>query len=123
MADDLGLTQEQREKAKKVNEEGRVKIKPLMDKMHTLRKEVDTIRRANTDATTKKVTAKGQETMKPLTDEIAKLRKEVAAVRRANMTEFEKILTAEQKTKFDTLKKAAPKHAPKGKKVAPKAKK
>ncbi len=68
LADKLQLTQEQRDLAKKIHEEGREKMKPLMEESKALHEKMD------------------------------KLRQE-------NMGEFEKILTAEQKEKFEEMKK------------------
>ncbi len=47
MAEDLSLTEEQQEQAKKIREEGHKKIKPLMKEMKKLRKKIDKERRAN----------------------------------------------------------------------------
>ena len=46
-AEELGLTQEQQEQAKKIRQEGQEKIKPLMEEMKTLRTKIDSERRAN----------------------------------------------------------------------------
>ena len=47
MAEDLGLTQEQQEQAKKVREKGQEEIKPLMEEMKALREKIDAKRKAN----------------------------------------------------------------------------
>lgn len=47
MADELKLTAEQQEQAKKVREEGAKKMKPLMKEMKDLREKMDKERRAN----------------------------------------------------------------------------
>ncbi len=47
MAQDLGLTQEQQEKAEKIRLEGRKKIKPLMKEMLKLREKIDNERKEN----------------------------------------------------------------------------
>ena len=47
MATDLNMTEEQQAQAKKIREDGRIKIKPLMDQMKDLREKIDTERRAN----------------------------------------------------------------------------
>lgn len=47
MAQDLGLTQEQQEQAKKIREEGVKKMKPLMKEMKEIRQKMDKERRAN----------------------------------------------------------------------------
>lgn len=47
MAEDLGLTAEQQEKAKAIHEKGRAEIEPLMKEMKALREKMDAKRRAN----------------------------------------------------------------------------
>ena len=47
LADKLGLSSEQREKAKAIREAGHKKIKPLMQEMKTLREKMDKLRHEN----------------------------------------------------------------------------
>lgn len=47
LAEDLGLTQEQQEKAQKIRAEGREKLKPLFDEMKEVREKMDKIREDN----------------------------------------------------------------------------
>lgn len=47
MAQDLGLTEEQQEQAKKIREDGIKKMKPLMEEMRALRQKMDKERKAN----------------------------------------------------------------------------
>ncbi len=47
LADKLGLTEEQRKFAEENHEKGRKEIKPLMEKMFEIRKQMDEIREAN----------------------------------------------------------------------------
>lgn len=47
MAEELSLTDEQQEQAKKIREEGHKKIKPLMDEMREVRQKLDKERKAN----------------------------------------------------------------------------
>ena len=46
-AKELGLTEEQKAQAKKIREEGREKVKPLMDEMKQLRQKMDELRKQN----------------------------------------------------------------------------
>ncbi|MBR4106043.1 MAG: hypothetical protein IKK52_01940 [Alphaproteobacteria bacterium] len=47
LADKLQLTQEQRDMAKKIHEEGREKMKPLMEESKALHKKMDKLRQEN----------------------------------------------------------------------------
>ena len=47
MAEKLNLTEEQKAQAEKINDEGREKMKPLMDQMKEIRKQMDEIRQDN----------------------------------------------------------------------------
>ena len=47
LADKLNLTVEQREQAKKIHEEGRKKMKPLMEEAKKLHKKMDNLRQEN----------------------------------------------------------------------------
>lgn len=50
LSDELGLTPEQREEAKKVREEGRKKMEPLLKDMRDLRKKMDEVRKENMES-------------------------------------------------------------------------
>ncbi len=47
LAQELELTAEQRVQAKKIHQEGRKKVKPLMDEMKNIRKKIDDLRQEN----------------------------------------------------------------------------
>ena len=47
MAEDLGLSEEQKAEAKKIQEQGREKIKPLFDEMRGVREKMDKVREEN----------------------------------------------------------------------------
>lgn len=47
LADKLNLTEEQREQADKIREDGRAKMKPLIEEQKELRKQMDEVRKAN----------------------------------------------------------------------------
>lgn len=49
-ADELGLSSEQKEQAKKIHEEGRKEVEPLMKEMKELRKKMDALREKNMKA-------------------------------------------------------------------------
>lgn len=47
MAEELGLTEEQKTKAKEIREEGRKKVEPLMEQMKETREKMDELRKEN----------------------------------------------------------------------------
>lgn len=47
LAQELGLTAEQQAQARKIHQEGRKKVKPLMDEMKDIRKKMDDLRQEN----------------------------------------------------------------------------
>lgn len=47
LAQELGLTAEQQVQAKKIHQEGRKRVKPLMDEMKDIRKKMDELRQEN----------------------------------------------------------------------------
>ncbi len=47
LADDLNLTDEQRQKAKEINENGRKEMEPMMEEMKNIREKMDTKRQEN----------------------------------------------------------------------------
>lgn len=61
LADDLGLTAEQREKADKIREDGQEKIKPLMEKVRKLHEKMDKLRKENMKEFEKILTPEQQE--------------------------------------------------------------
>lgn len=61
MAQELDLSKEQREEAAKIRQEGRDKIKPLMDEMKDIREKIDAERKANMEEFEKILTPEQQE--------------------------------------------------------------
>ncbi len=47
LADELGLSESQREQAKAINKKGMEEVKPLMDQMRDIRKKMDELRKEN----------------------------------------------------------------------------
>lgn len=47
LAEELGLSDEQKEQAKKIHEQGREKVKPLMEEMKNLHKKMEELRKEN----------------------------------------------------------------------------
>ena len=47
LADELGLSEAQREQAKAINKKGMEEVKPLMDQMRDIRKKMDELRKEN----------------------------------------------------------------------------
>ena len=61
MAQDLGLTAEQRQKSEEIRKESQKKIKPLMDEMKALREKIDAERKANMEEFEKILTPEQKE--------------------------------------------------------------
>ncbi len=66
LADDLKLTDEQRNKAKELRKASREKIKPLIDEMKALRKKMDEIRKENMTAFEELLTPEQKETFEKI---------------------------------------------------------
>lgn len=61
LADDLGLTEAQREQAKQIRENGHKQVKPLMDQMRDIREKMDELRKENMEEFEKILTPEQQE--------------------------------------------------------------
>lgn len=94
----LKLTDEQKEKARKIHEKGFKQMKPIMLKSDQLRKEIAVVKKSNEDENTK-----NKKIQKYIT-ELRKLDKKAEDIRRTNSQEFEKILTKDQKIELEKMK-------------------
>ena len=70
LADKLGLSSEQREKAKAIREAGHKKIKPLMQEMKTLREKMDKLRHENMEEFEKILTPEQKNKFKEMKKEM-----------------------------------------------------
>ena len=76
LADDLGLTKEQQEKAEKIRKDGREKLKPLFEEMKDIREKMDKIREDNMMEFEKILTPEQKETLRGIKDHHREMMKE-----------------------------------------------
>lgn len=72
LANDLGLTAEQKEQAAKIRQDGREKVKPLMEKVKKIHKEMDELRKENMKEFEKILTPEQQEKFAKIKTEMKK---------------------------------------------------
>ncbi len=72
LADDLGLTDKQKEQAEKIRKEGREKIKPLMEKMKKIHEEMNELREENMKDFEKILTPEQQKEFEKIKTEMKK---------------------------------------------------
>lgn len=72
LANDLGLTAEQKEQAAKIRQDGREKVKPLMEKAKKIHKEMDELRKENMKEFEKILTPEQQEKFAKIKTEMKK---------------------------------------------------
>lgn len=87
----LGLTDEQKQQAKKLRLDDREKMKPVMDKLRACEQEAMTVRNSSLTEQQK------SEKLNAINNDIKTYHKQLHEMRRANMTSFENILTTEQR--------------------------
>ncbi len=94
----LNLTDEQKLKAKKIQEKGREEMKPVMQQIRLKREEIRKIENSfNTDADKKAL-------IEPLRNDVRELNKKAHQMRVQNMKEFEGILTQKQLKELEKMK-------------------
>ena len=94
----LNLSDEQKLKAKEIQEKGREEMKPLMQQIKLKREEIRKIENSfNTDADKKAL-------IEPLRNEVRELNKKAHQMRVQNMKEFEGILDKKQLKELDKMK-------------------
>ena len=95
----LGLTDEQKAKAKELRIKGHEKMKPVMEQLISKKKEAEMVRRS-------RIASWAQEEKLAVIDkEIQDLEKQAKSIRKQNMKEFESILTRDQKKILKQMKK------------------
>lgn len=97
---ELNLTDKQKEKADKIRENSRKKIKPIRREIHNLKNEIWEIKE-NDDLTMEEKFVK----IKPLHEKIKALRTQANEIRKEDMKQFEKLLTKDQKKTLEEFKK------------------
>lgn len=95
----LGLTEEQKIKARELRKQGHEKLKPIMDQIRDKHKEAEMVKMS-------RIAVQAQEEKLAVIDEELKvLEKQAHEIRKANMKEFEAILTKEQRKTLKNMKK------------------
>ena len=94
----LNLSDEQKLKAKEIQEKGREEIKPVMQQIRLKREEIRKIENSFNTAEDKKAL------IEPLRNEVRELNKKAHQMRVQNMKEFEGILTKKQLKELEKMK-------------------
>lgn len=68
LADDLGLSKEQQEQAKKIRKDGREKLKPYFEEMKAIREKMDKVRKENMKAFEEILTPEQKAKLKEIKD-------------------------------------------------------
>jgi len=94
----LNLTDEQKAQAKEIHKKGFEEIKPIMDKVHLKREEIEAVKRSNLapEAQAEKIVQ--------LRKELRDLQRQTRGIQMKNMKEFEAILTDKQKKELKKIK-------------------
>lgn len=95
----LGLTEEQKVKARELRKQGFEKMKPVMEQIRAKRQEARAVKQS-------KISVEAQEEKLIVIDkELQDLEKQAAKIKKQNMKDFESILTSKQKTTLKNMKK------------------
>ncbi len=94
----LKLTDEQKTKAEELRKQSFEKMKPIMDKLHEKRQEVEAVKRS------RMAVEMQQEKLAELHKEIKALKREAHELRMQNMKDFEAILTKKQLKELKKMK-------------------
>ncbi len=95
----LGLTEEQKVKAKEIRMQGHEKLKPIFDQIRNKKKEAEMVKLSRI------ATWAQEEKLAKIDKEIQDLKKQANEIRKENMKEFESILTKDQKKILKQMKK------------------
>ena len=95
----LGLTEEQKVKAKELRIKGHKEMKPIMDKIRDKKKEAEMVKMSRVAGWVQ------EERLNAIDKDIKNLEKKANAIRKKNMKEFESILTKDQKKILEEMKK------------------
>lgn len=94
----LGLTEEQKLKAKEIRLEGRKKIEPVIRQIKSREQEIYMVKKSNLDEKAQ------EEKLNSLNADLKALHKQAHDIRIENMKNFENILSAEQKKTLKEMK-------------------
>lgn len=94
----LNLTAKQKEKAKAIHKKGAQQMKPLIQQIETLKKDIENTKKSNLDKKIK------EEKINKDFEEIKNIEKKANEIRRKNSQEFEKILNKKQKKELEKMK-------------------
>ena len=97
---ELNLSNSQKEKANKIREASKQKIKPIRKEIHKLRNQIWKI-----EANDKLTKEQKHQKIKPLMEKIHKLHQQENEIRKEDMKKFESILTQPQKETLERFKK------------------
>ena len=95
----LGLTEEQKIKARELRIKGHEKMKPIMDEIIAKKQEARMVKLSRISVQMQ------EEKLAKIDEELKVLEKKAHAIRTQNMKEFEKILTGEQRKILKQMKK------------------
>lgn len=94
----LNLSEEQKQKAKKVHEKGKAEIQPIFMQMEVKHQEIKNLKLSDLSENERK------QKMEQLKTEIRALNKQAHEIRKKNSEEFEQILNKDQKAELEKMK-------------------
>ena len=109
----LGLTDEQKAKAKEIRLNGHKQIKPVMEQIFAKKKEAEMVKMSRI------ATWAQEEKLAVIDKEIQELEKQANSIRKQNMKDFESILTRDQKKILKQMKKEGRQKFEERKKLCP----
>ena len=104
----LGLTEEQRIKAREARQKSYEKMKPVVEEIKNKKAEVESIKKSRMPVEVQ------EEKLTVLDQEIKELEKKAHEIKRNNMKDFEAILTKSQKNTLNQMKKEGRKNFNRG---------
>ncbi len=103
---ELNLSEDQKNKADKIREESKKKLKPIKREMHNIKNQLWEIKEDDTLTFEQK-----DSKMKPLFEKMHSLHQKADEIRKNDMNQFESLLTANQKKTLEKFKKThKPRH-------------
>ena len=109
----LGLTDEQKAKAKELRIKGHEQMKPVMEQLISKKKEAEMVKRSRIASWAQ------EEKLAAIDKEIQELEKQANSIRKQNMKDFESILTRDQKKILKQMKKEGRQRFEERKKLCP----
>ncbi len=109
----LGLTDEQKAKAKELRIKGHEQMKPIMEQIFAKKKEAEMVKRSRI------ATWAQEEKLAAIDKELQELENQAKSIRKQNMKDFESILTRDQKKILKQMKKEGRQKFEERKKLCP----